>query len=317
MVLRIDSSAAKKTPRRKTPTRRTPPPALSGAQLSAYLLDLAQAATNAISVAQACKHAKRAGHAVREAEVETAFEQLVDAGRLFRHPSAARTAKLKHAYHPDSPTSFVRERLRRALHGIAQITLAKLRASAPGEYRKLVDAGIDTLLQEGLLFEKPGSGKSKTYTTQPLPPTAVLTAAQRKSLQGLLGKINGTRRPPLGLPELLQFLDGTPSTKPHAPALPTLEQLHELYRLDLPARGGLSSMPIPFTWRRYAQLSAGSGADADRAAFEQLLLEGAAAGRVELIAHEWPATLTPDDLAAAIRQPSGRVLYYWRPLAND
>jgi hypothetical protein len=314
MMLRMNSTAAKKTGKRKTPTRRPPLPTLSGAELSAYLLAFASAASSAVSVAQACKQAKSAGHTVSDTEVAGAYEQLVDAGRLFRHPSAARAAKFKHAYWPDSPTSLVRQRLQRALDSNTQITLAKLRACAPKEYRKLVDATIATLLQEGGLFEKPGSAKSKAYTTQPLPPTAFLTPAQRKALPGLLDKINRVRRPPIAVTELLQFLDGAAAAKPSVAALPTLSQLEELYRLDLPARGGLSSMPIPFTWRRYAQLNPGNGAGPDRAAFEQLLLDSAAAGRVELIAHEWPATLAADDLAAAIRQPSGRVLYYWRPL---
>jgi hypothetical protein len=313
----MDSTAAKNTRKRKPSTKRPQLPTLSGAELSAHLLTLASAATSALSVAQACKQAKSAGHAVSDVEVEAAFEQLVDAGGLFRHPSAARsTAKTKHAYWPISPTTMVRQRLQRALGANPQLTLAKLRASSPNEYRELVDAGIAALVQEGALFEKPGSAKSKTYTTQPLPPTALLTPSQRKALQSMLDKINRVRRPPMNVTELLQFLDGGTPPKATAAVLPTLTQLEELYRMDLPARDGLSSMPIPFTWRRYAQLSAGNGAGPNRAAFEQLLLDCAAAGHVELIAHEWPATLTPDDLAAAIRQPSGRVLYYWRPLGQ-
>jgi hypothetical protein len=312
MMLRMDSTAAKKTRKRNAAAKRPQLPTLSGAELSAYLLAFTSTAASAVSVAQACKHAKSAGHTVRDTEVAAAYEQWVDAGRLFRHPSAARAAKFKHAYWPDSPTTFVRQRLQRALGTHTQITLSKLQASSPREYRRVVDATIASLLQEGALFEKPGSAKSKTYTTQPLPPTALLTAAQRKSLQGLLDKINGLRHPPIAMIELLQFLDG--AARPSVATLPTLAQLEELYRLDLPTRGGLSSMPIPMTWRRYAQLHAGQGAGANRAAFEQLLLDGAAAGRVELIAHEWPATLAADDLTAAIRQSSGRVLYYWRPL---
>jgi len=310
----MDSTAAKKTTKRKaTATKRAPPPALVGEALAAFLLALTTAATGAVTVADACTRAKKAGHTVIPAEIERCFEQMARVGRLFRHPSAGRAAKPAHAYWGESAAEFVRRRLQSALGTSTQITLTKLRASAPPQYREVVAASIVTLLREGQLFEKPGS-KAKTYTTTPLPATAVLTAVQRKALQSVLNKVNTVRSQALTLHELLQFLDGAAVQAANAAATPTLVLLEELYRLDLPARGGLSSMPIPFTWRRYAERGTHTGAKVDRAAFEQLLLDSAAAGRVELIAHEWPATLPADDLAAAIRQPGGRVLYYWRPL---
>jgi hypothetical protein len=269
-----------------------------------------------VTVTQACTQAKRAGHTVSSTEVEQGFERWVANGRLFRHPAASRAAKPVHAYGLESPAAFVRQRLQLALDGNTQLTLVKLRACAPKEYRALVDDAIAVLVRAGQLFAKPGA-KAKAYTTTPSPASSLLTAAQRKSLEVLLNKVNTLRPQRLGLDELLAFLDGSaPSATPATPA-PTLALLEELYQLDLPTRGGLSSMPIPFTWRRYTQQLATRGAGPDRAAFEQLLLDSAASGRVELIAHEWPATLAPDDLAAAIRQPSGRVLYYWRPLEQQ
>jgi hypothetical protein len=316
-MLRMKGTAAKKTRKRTVPaTQRAPAAVLSGDALSSYLQALTAAAAAPVTITEARTRAKKDGHTVAAADLEAGFEQLAHTGQVFRHPSAARGAQAAHAYWHTSSSELVRRRLQATLGASTQSTLAKLLGCAPRQYRDMVQAAIATLLRERQLFEKPGGGKARTYTTTPLPATALLTAAQRKALQGVLDKINPARSQALVLDELLRFLDGAAPVRVGTAAPPTLVQLEELYRQDLPARGGLSSMPIPFTWRRYAAQSTHQGAMADRAAFEQLLLDSAAAGRVELIAHEWPATLGSDDLEAAIRQPGGRVLYYWRPLES-
>ena len=304
----MDSPVVKQPAKRKSAASRARRPSLSGEALASYVAERVAGVDTAVTQTGVAKLIKASGHVVDAAELVAALEQLVTTGRAFHHPSSSRTTN---AYGREPAQQLVARCLQQKLQAGGTFTLAQLRAAAPREYKELIAEGIDTLLQSGKLFEKPGGGKTKAYTTTPLPATAVLTPAQRKALQTILTKLNAARRRPLELAELLEFLDGPAvSTAVAQPAL-TLEQLKEFYQLDLPARGGLSSMPIPMTWRRYFSASAG---DPDRDAFEHLLLESAAHGRIELTAHEWPATLAAEDLEAALRRPDGRVLYYWRPL---
>jgi hypothetical protein len=182
----------------------------------------------------------------------------------------------------------------------------------PKTYGDLVDEAIGGLISNGKLFEKPGTTKSKKYTTRRPRPTSVLTARQRQSLETIVKGISAHRSHPLTLSELLEFLDG-PVSRPPAGTL-TLDRLEELYRVDLPSRGGLTSMPIPVTWRHYAAAVQAEGNTPNRAEFERVLLQGRGQGRIEMTTHEWPATLSAEEAAAAISQADGRVLYYWRPL---
>lgn len=181
----------------------------------------------------------------------------------------------------------------------------------PKSYRDLVDEAIGDLQREGKLFDKPGAGKTPKFTTRRPSPTSVLSAVQRKSLEAILSRVNPLRTRPLEWSDLLGFLDGSGATPTRAV---TLEWLVDLYRQDLPARGGLSSMPIPWTWKRYSDAARAAGAEPDRSAFERTLLEGMARGRVEITPHERPVALSPDERAAAIAEPNGGVLFYWRPI---
>lgn len=285
----------------------------------AILVRLVSSASTALTPSTALTLVKADGHTTTTSEVSATLERIVSAGRAFRHPSGSRSAAPAHAYGRQPPDAFVTERLQEAVRTGTEFSLTDLRRPVTKAYAGLVDEAIGDLLREGKLFEKPGGGKTKKYTTKPLPPTSVLTAAQRSSLDTTLTKVNAFRAHPLRLIDLLNFLDGpsvdatTGSERSSERAL-TLELLKELYRLDLPSRGGLTSMPIPMTWRRYAKAVEAEGGAPDRAGFERVLLDSAAAGRIEVTPHEWPATLPAEDVAASIRRPDGRVLYYWRPI---
>ena len=255
--------------------------------------------------------------------VDEEIGRLVREGKLFQLPG--KTPK----FTTQSPQAVVVRALDNALTSGTEHSLTSLRKAVPKDYKGLVDEELARRVREGKLFQLPG--KTPKYTTQRARPTSVLTAPQRKSLEIMLGKVNPLRSRALSLDELLEFLDGTgalplqttssssvpalpaqPAAKPaRAPTLPWLEQL---YRHDLPARGGLTSMPIPWTWRRYVAEVEAEGGAPDRAAFERTLMEARAQGRVEITPHERPTALSPEELTAAFRQPLGLVLYYWRPI---
>lgn len=285
----------------------------------AILVRLVSSASTALTPSTALRLVKADGHTTTTSEVSATLERIVSEGRAFRHPSGSRSAGSARAYGRQSAHAFVMERLQEAVRTGTEFSLTDLRRAVTKAYAGLIDEAIGDLLREGKLFEKPGGGKTKKFTTKPLPPTSVLTAAQRRSLDTILTKVNTFRTRPLSVTDLLNFLDGagmdatTAIARASTRAL-TLDSLTELYRLDLPSRGGLTSMPIPMTWRRYAKAVEAEGGTPDRAGFERVLLDSAAAGLIEVTPHEWPATLPAEDLAVSIRAPDGRILYYWRPI---
>ncbi len=279
-------------------------------------------AATTITPQLALKQLKAEGQVSSVEDITTALDGLVSAGQAFRHPGTSGGKGVGYAYGLERPEAFVAKQLQHFIGRATELTLKSLRSAVPKAYLALADEAIGDLLREKKLFEVPGGGKTKKYSSVPPLPSSVLTAAQRKSLETILTNINALRSSALSLVDLLGYLDGatqsprqpTAST-PHLPlAVLTLTQLIEFYKLDLPSRHGLSSMPVPMTWRRYLKAAEAAGHGPDREAFESVLMDSAASGAIELSSHECPARLAREEVAEAISRPDGQVLYYWRPI---
>jgi hypothetical protein len=84
------------------------------------------------------------------------------------------------------------------------------------------------------------------------------------------------------------------------------------YEKDLPRRGGVSTVPIPWTWRRYVQWCSDNGVRADSDQFLSTLRDLAQSGRIELVPHSLTHQLPPDEVKLCLRGECGETLYYWK-----
>jgi hypothetical protein len=123
------------------------------------------------------------------------------------------------------------------------------------------------------------------------------------------------------LEEVLSFLDGEASTPEEHPAAAAEELTEDLllgfYSEDLPRRGGLRSMPIPWTWRRYELHCAGRGTAANVQAFHTLLKALHSKGRVALAVHDAPASVSEVEEPLLPAREDGRLFYYWTPISEQ
>jgi hypothetical protein len=90
--------------------------------------------------------------------------------------------------------------------------------------------------------------------------------------------------------------------------------LRRLYAEDLERRGGLRSMPIPWTWRRYASLCSSEGQEPDLEAFHALLARLHRESRVSLAVHDVPASIPDAERSVLPARGDGWPYYYWTPV---
>jgi hypothetical protein len=94
----------------------------------------------------------------------------------------------------------------------------------------------------------------------------------------------------------------------------TEEWLVRWYSEDLPRREGLRSLPIPWTWKRYAKWCEARGVQPNTDRFHQLLKSMAMRSRIALTAHDNPRNLPAEEAAILRKDPEGRTIYYWTVL---
>jgi hypothetical protein len=93
------------------------------------------------------------------------------------------------------------------------------------------------------------------------------------------------------------------------------ERLLGWYAEDLPRRGGLRSVPIPWTFRRYREWCEARGVRADADLFHRVLEGMAERGRIALTDHDLPASVAVDEASLLRTTREGRLVYYWMALA--
>lgn len=262
---------------------------------------------------------RKSGVAVKDDALPTVLGELVESGRAFEHPVGRSTKNASPRYWHRSAEDYVAGALAAALPRQREWTPSQLRRLVPKAYHDLLDERVGRLLEAGELFEAPSRGKTRKLSTSRTRPSEALTAAQLKSLRGVLARVNELRRPALRFEALLEFLDasGEPSTDRlrGSDAEPTEELLLRFYAEDLPRREGLRSMPIPWTWRRYEAHCERRGAAPDLGAFQAMLRALEASRRVALTVHDAPASIPEAERRILETRGRGRVMYYWTPIA--
>jgi len=261
---------------------------------------------------------RKAGVRLKNDALAEELEGLAREGRVFPHPTSSRGKKPSPRYWHRSAADLVRRALAEALPRQAEWTPSQLKRLVPKAYDGLVDEQVGGLIAEGRLFEGPPRGKTRRLQTEPPRPTQALTATQMKSLRSLLNRVNTVRRPALSLEELLGVLDGSPAgaAEPVRGAPPELNEalLRQLYEEDLPRRQGLRSMPIAWTWERYASLCNARSAIPSLSEFHALLRKLHSQSRVALAVHDVKASIPESERAVLPTRKDGWPYYYWTPV---
>jgi hypothetical protein len=93
----------------------------------------------------------------------------------------------------------------------------------------------------------------------------------------------------------------------------TEQQLRDFYEMDRHRREGLASLPILWTWQRYVDHCRNLGATAEIELFHESLGRLARSGRIDLVAHDDPSRLGPEERALLRPREDGSLPYYWMP----
>lgn len=260
-----------------------------------------------LTVAAAVKAVKATLPKVKKPAVEAALVELSDAGVLHRHPpTKAGGAPL---FHRLPAEEYAAERLREALAGEDRLTARALRKAIGKAYDGFFDEAIAALVAAGHVH-----------------PTRFLTARQLTQLTSIIDTMNTMRAVPLSLASVLSLLDGALGVSTAAPATPTAPpdpgpdeslseaQLMEWYTADLPALGGLRSVPIAWTWKRYETWCTAQARRPNLERFHRHLLAMAARSAVGLTPHDHEGRLPEADTRVLPRTQAGYRAYYWTVL---
>ena len=306
-------------PARAKSTAPIPPEAIAAAALA-----MLRSADRPLPISTLVKTLGKEGLKVKAAALTAVLDGLVRDGRIHEHPIARQTKAATRRFWHGSPQSYVDQVLATTIASGGEWTEAQLKKPIEIAYRDLFDEGLGRLIAAGHLYASATRGTTRRFQTAPPRPTDSLTAPQRKALDGVISRVNAIRRPPIRMDELLALLDGpgagvaSSASAPSAPAPKalTLEMLMAFYAADLPRREGLRSMPIPWTWRRYADDAQRSGTGPDKRAFHRMLRDLAEAGRIALTRHDTPGRLGQDELDLLEQTPDGGIFYYWTPMES-
>jgi hypothetical protein len=269
---------------------------------------------------------RKAGVKARNAHIGAALERLEQQGSLLRHPPASKRANAAPRFWGRTPLEYTRAQLEAARTHQPQWTEAALRRQVPQAYRDYFDEALGEMLSAGIMFEV-AWGAKRLFTAIHPRPSDFLSPAQLRSLRLVVEHINGARRGPLALEDLLAFLDAEAAPDHAEPKRDgsggsrgrdrelTETHLVQWYGEDLGKLGGLRSMPIPRTWARYVRWCDERAVAPDADLFHALLDRMHREGKVGLTPHDKPHSVPVEEFAVLRKDEQGRLLYYWTVLS--
>jgi hypothetical protein len=244
--------------------------------------------------------------------VGAALEELQGCGKVFEFPPE-RTgygARFGHV----SPADWLAQRIvSRVKETEGRLTLRQVRESLRKWETPYFDEALGKLVRERKLFYL--TVRFKYVLSSPPDPYDYLLPRQVTALKEVLERINRHRKKALTIKEVQAFLNGSTvaETLPlQASAKPSEDLLREWYHEDLPKRGGLSSIPIPWTWSHYESWCQSNKVTPDLGQFQEFLWSLNRAGKIEFIPHSMTQSLPDKDCELALRGKHGEVLYYWK-----
>ncbi len=246
------------------------------------------------------------------AAVEESLNRLQQAGKLHAFPPEQRGWAQR--FYSVSPLEWVQDRiLKRVEAGSGRVTQKQVKALLYKWEHKYCDEAVGGLIKEGKLHYL--ALRSKFLVLSPPTPFDYLLDRQVTALKEIVERINRRRSRPLTVDELRSFLDGDSAASSEQSSIPgrlTEDILRAWYDEDVPLRGGVTSVPIPWTWNHYVHWCKENGFQPELDRFQGLLKSLYEAGTIELIPHSHAHEIPSEEARVALSAPSGEVLYYWR-----
>lgn len=194
-----------------------------------------------------------------------------------------------------------------------RLTLRQVRESLRKWETHYFDEALGKLVKDGRLFYL--TVRFKYVLSSPPDPSDYLLPRQVTALREILDRINRHRKNALTIEELKTFLNGPNLAEVlpvEASGQPSEDLLREWYHKDLPRRGGLASVPIPWTWSHYESWCISHKAKPDLGLFQGFMRDLYRAGKIEFISHSMTQTLSERESEVSLRGQHGEVLYYWK-----
>jgi len=213
-----------------------------------------------------------------------------------------------------SPADWLAQRIVTAVKEAGgRLTLRQVRESLRKWERQYFDEALGKLVKDGRLFYL--TVRFKYVLSSAPDPFDHLLPRQVTALREILERINRHRKNALTIEVLQKFLNGPSPAEiipTQASGIPSEDLLREWYQKDLPKRGGISSIPIPWTWSHYESWCRSNELTPDLAQFQDFLSSLYRAGKIEFISHSMTQTLSERESELSLRGQHGEVLYYWK-----
>ena len=210
-----------------------------------------------------------------------------------------------------SPLEWVSNRITRLLNESGgRITQRQLRQKLYKWETRYLDTALGRLANDGRLFYL--TVKFKYVLSYPPTPFDHLLPRQVTELRDILERVNRHRKRALSISDLKAFLDSSENQKNMVSQELTEELLNNWYKRDVLKRGGLTSIPIPWTWSHYEAWCKNRGLKPNLDRFQDFLWDLHRAGRIEFIPHSMTQELPEREAALSLRNRHGEVLYYWK-----
>jgi hypothetical protein len=244
--------------------------------------------------------------------VGAAIRELVTAGRVFEFPPERSGHGTR--FGCVTPTNWVAERILKTVKAArGRVTLRQARDGLRKWESAYFDKALGELVADKKLFYL--TVRFKYVLSSPPDPFDHLLPRQVSALREIVARINQHRKNVLTMEDLRAFLNGytvTDIMPTRASDMPTEDLLREWYQEDLPKRGGLASMPIPWTWIHYDSWCRSHEMTPSIKQFQDLLRRLHQAGKIDFISHSMTQNLPERESELSLRGHHGEVLYYWK-----
>jgi hypothetical protein len=276
------------------------------------LVNVVRSADVPLTPKRAALAAYRSASADSVEHVHQALVRLDRAHEVYEYPPERRGRAVR--YGSVTPLQWVRRRiLDRVEQGGGKVTEKQVRGHLHAWERRLYDHAVGGLINDGRLHRL--TVRYRYLVTFVPAPFDYLPDRHVSSLKEILERINKRRAKPLSLEELRSFLNDTAVSGPSATVTsgkPTEEMLRGWHKEDVPKLGGMTSVPIPWTWGHYAAWCGEHHYRPDLATFHELLRELAESGKIVLIPHSQPHEIAQYEADLILHGERGESLYYWR-----
>jgi len=246
-------------------------------------------------------------------EITGILNELKTCSHAFEFPPERRGRRVRFGHVP--PADWLGARIMGMLREAGgRLTLGQVRKNLRKWENGYFDEAIGKLVKEERLFSL--TLKCKYFLSSRPSPFDHLLQRQVSALREILERINRHRSGKLSLEGLKAFLNGAAVTGVPPPVQdsgqPSEALLGEWYRKDLPKRGGLSSIPVSWTWAHYESWCLSVNARPDLGRFQDFMRDLHRAGKIEFIPHSMTQELPAREAELSLRGQHGEVLYYWK-----